>query len=174
MLVAAIGLLALIVGAMGIFLWKLESAGARNLRLGREAVERKDYRFAISILDDAIRQDEKQPELFRLRSRARGGVGDWVGAANDLTEAMRLGDKSDDAYRSRAAVYCILSQPELAIQDYDRLIAAHPNEADLWYSRGQQHREAGNSRNARSDLLKAGELDPDKYGKAADLFAPGQ
>ncbi|MGK7873930.1 MAG: tetratricopeptide repeat protein [Xenococcaceae cyanobacterium] len=84
--------------------------------------------------------------------------GDYKGAIEDYTQAIRINPNYADAYNNRGLARYQLGEYQAAIEDYTQAIRINPNDADAYYSRGIARKNLGDKRRAISDFLQAAEL----------------
>ena len=89
-------------------------------KIGVEALNKKDYYFAVACFDDVIRRDSKNAEAHYYLGLAHHGRGDYDGAIKDFSEAIKVNPKYVQAYTSRGNVYVDQKKYENAIEDHRR------------------------------------------------------
>src|SRR4029077_12356818 len=72
-------------------------------KIGVEALNKKDYYFAVACFDDVFRHDSKSAQLYFLRAQAYQGRKDWDKAIKDLNEVIRLDPKMIEEVNPRLA-----------------------------------------------------------------------
>ena len=90
-------------------------------------------------------------------------------AVTDGDEAIRLNSDKSSAnaeYHTRAVAKVALGDYDGAIEDFDTAIRNKPDDALYYYDRGQAKQALGKHEEAKADLTKAKELDPDVENKS--------
>jgi tetratricopeptide (TPR) repeat protein len=83
-------------------------------------------------------------------------------AIRDFTDALSQEKITNvGAYLGRAEAYYSSERYEEALQDYNKADELSPDDAVVLFLRGTTHEKLGDKANARSDLQRAGELDPE-------------
>lgn len=128
--------------------------------------------FALGNITEAIQSLNLNIELDTSLTHRRSGLlrlssGDPEGAAEDLTQALRIGPSSADDYYNRGLSYFRLGKSQLAIEDWTQAIHANPYFVDAYYNRGQLFFNLGNYEKALVDMQRAEEL----YSKSSNESA---
>ncbi len=105
----------------------------------RNMLASDNYDDAIGILNALIRSDQKSYEAFYLRGYAKLGLGDLMGAKQDLTKAIELNPVYTEAFHYRGIVNAELGNYEDAVSDFTEAIELRPDIAGSYYSRGVTH-----------------------------------
>lgn len=87
-------------------------------------------------------------------------AGDYQGAIEAYTQAIRLDPNDAASYNNRGTSYFNLRQYEQARMDYAAAIAVNPDYALAYYNRGNVNYVLENDEDAVDDLNRAIELDP--------------
>jgi Tfp pilus assembly protein PilF len=74
---------------------------------------------AISILTKTLRLDRKLWQALQYRAQLRVSRGDYQGALEDFSQAIRLAPQERHLYVLRARVYSAMGQESPAQQDYE-------------------------------------------------------
>jgi tetratricopeptide (TPR) repeat protein len=97
---------------------------------------------------------------------ARGGAFSLIGhnqdALDDLNRALEFNDDHPEAYRHIAVISCALEQFEIAIESFDYAISYQPNDAMLYFNRGQALRQINEVEPAIADFSRAIDLGMDQ------------
>ncbi|MBI1202083.1 MAG: hypothetical protein GC182_06185 [Rhodopseudomonas sp.] len=94
-----------------------------------ECCARGNYSVALADLDYLIRHAAPNAELLARRAGVLAAVGKPADAVDDLTAAMRIGPDGELLKTSRAEYYARLGRDDLAVKDYDAVLAeASPGE----------------------------------------------
>lgn len=105
----------------------------------RNMLASDNYDEAISILNALIRSDKEAHEAFFLRGYAKLGLGDLLGAKEDLSRAIELNPVYTEAFHYRGIVNAELGNYEDAVSDFTEAIDLRPDIAGSYYSRGVTH-----------------------------------
>lgn len=73
---------------------------------------------AIALLTKTLRLDKKRWQAFQYRAELRASQGDYRGALDDLSQAIRLAPEERHLYLLRARVYSAMGEASPAQQDY--------------------------------------------------------
>ena len=82
----------------------------------------------------------------------------YLGAVNDLSEALKLNAHDAILYYNRATLYARSYEYSKAIADFDKALELNPLLAEAYYNRGLAYIYSDNKQQGFSDLSKAGEL----------------
>ena len=88
---------------------------------------------------------------------------------DDLTRALQLDNKREDALVLRAAVWRRMDMLDEARSDIDRAVTLDPDDAEALLERGILRQRAGDLDGAREDWKHAQEVDPNS--EAAEIAA---
>lgn len=105
----------------------------------RNMIASDNYDEAIEILGAVIRSDKNSDEAYYLRGYAKLGLGDLMGALQDLTTALELNPVYTEAFHYRGIVNAELGNYEDAVSDFTNAIELRPDLAGSYYSRGVTH-----------------------------------
>lgn len=110
--------------------------------------------------DDAQEQpspnnsNNKATEYY-VRGLSRLDSGDYPGAIEDFTEAIRLNPSLKDAYNNRGNARYYLEDKQEAIADYTEAIRLAPNDATAYNNRANVRSELGDEQGATEDYNQA-------------------
>ena len=121
----------------------------------------KDYKGAISDLNEAIRLKPDFALAYVGRGAVKYGLGDKQGAIADYNETIRLKSDYADAYAGRGLAKYDLGDKQGAITDYNEAIRLNPNDVDAYYNRGNAKSALGDKQGAIPDYNEAIRLKPD-------------
>lgn len=79
------------------------------------------------------------------------------------SHVIERNDRSWVAYNNRGGAYGGRHDYDLAIRDFDKVIALNPDNTEAWYNRGSAYGRKGDYARAVHDLSKAIELSPDYF-----------
>jgi tetratricopeptide (TPR) repeat protein len=108
-------------------------AGTEEVKLRFEAAE-ADYRFAMDLLERKP-NDELRYVVLVNRGLLRFQRDDLEEAVSDLTAAIRLNDRSSQAYGALAKVYLKQGRLDEAVEQFGRAIERQPDLAPLYRAR---------------------------------------
>ncbi len=94
---------------------------------------------------------------------ARTQLGDWTGALEDFTTALRMDPDSAASKIDRAATYQRLGDFASALADLDAVLRAQPGDPMVLAYRGEAHRRLGRLREALEDCEAALRLAPTHF-----------
>jgi tetratricopeptide (TPR) repeat protein len=116
-------------------------------------------------IKEAIRQPAPAPaqlgaEHFYDQGHRRWEAGDFDGAIDDCTEAIRLNPHFAEAYNWRGSAYLGKDDYVNATGDFSEAIRLEPGYATAYYNRGLCHAASGHYADAMSDYNEALRLHP--------------
>lgn len=132
---------------------------------GEKCLNNEDYTTAISLLGDAIQQNKGfLKEAYFSRARAYFRLKKYDEAISDVTEAMRRGLDTADAYDLRGVAHYNkgeLDHYKLAVLDFTNVIRLAPS-ARAYFLRGASYNHGGgDAEKAIADLTVVIEMEPD-------------
>lgn len=101
-------------------------------------------------------------QMFRLKGSAKVQFGDYQGAIEDFTKAIRKDEDYFEAYNDRGFAKMKLLDYEDAIADFDKAIELNPKSYRAWYNRGVLKYITEKKESACIDLNKSLELGYEK------------
>jgi tetratricopeptide (TPR) repeat protein len=149
----------------------LELSSALRLDL-QNALNRRDYKSAETILVAEAEHDPKSPRAARLLVTAAGIFfldGQYLSAAIAWKRAEAIAPLDDRSRFTLAMSYVKLNRPAWARSELDKLASANPQDPLYVYWLARLDYDARNYASALSRLQKAIELDP-KMIRAYDLL----
>src|SRR5713226_5789339 len=75
-------------------------------------------------------------EDFYNRGVTRASAGDYRGAVEDFTQALRVNPNAAEAYMGRGFARAELKDYPAAIEDFTQALRINPNEAEAYIARG--------------------------------------
>lgn len=111
------------------YLW---ASAQEYLNLGTKRSERAQYIEAIDYFTQAIGLNARYENAYHQRALSKMHLGDFKGAAADLTMVLVLNPKDSVAYKERSG----LLGTEGKIAGYNDLIASEPTNGKAYQSRG--------------------------------------
>ncbi len=113
---------------------------------------------------------EDLPQMYYLRGIAKTQSGNYKGAVDDYSEAIKQDNKLTDAYFNRGLSYAYQNDFPNAIKDYTEVIARQPNYAMAYYVRGVAYISLDQFKDGCPDLKKAAELGNAEANKAMKTY----
>ncbi|MHC5825545.1 MAG: tetratricopeptide repeat protein, partial [Nostoc sp.] len=95
---------------------------------------------------------------YKKRGNARSDLGDFEGAIEDYTQAIKINPNYVDVYYNRGNARSDLGDFEGAIEDYTQAIKINSNYADAYYNRGNIRLEIADKQGAIEDFQKAADI----------------
>ncbi len=105
----------------------------------RNMLASDNYKDAIDILNVLIRSDKESYEAYYLRGYAKLGLGDLLGAEQDLSRAIEINPVYTEAFHYRGIVHAEMGNYEDAVRDLTAAIDLRPDLVGSYYSRGVTH-----------------------------------
>jgi tetratricopeptide (TPR) repeat protein len=141
--------------------------GEINLQLGC-------YEEALAAFDRALKSGHTRgdAELFRQRGRARARLHDSGGAAEEYTQALKLGPDADTLC-ARGWAMLDADAPRLALADFAEALRQNPHSGDAYSGRGFARVRLGDHRGATDaeEALRHGSRCWQQCFSAARVFA---
>jgi tetratricopeptide (TPR) repeat protein len=109
--------------------------GQDLINQGKQKLQDKDYKTAITCFTKALVTQSTDAELFSLRATAKQLSGDRDGALNDLAQAIKLQPAQADFYGQRGLLKAEIKDFTGALQDYDEAIRFDAQNPLYYYHR---------------------------------------
>ena len=109
-------------------------------------------------------------QMYRLKGSAKVQFGDYQGAIEDFTKAIRKDEDYFEAYNDRGFAKMKMLDYEDAIADFDKAIDLNPKSYSAWYNRGASKYITGKKENACFDLEKSFKLGSEKAKKTMQEY----
>jgi tetratricopeptide (TPR) repeat protein len=141
-------------------------------KIGVEALNKKDYYFAVACFSDVLQHDPQNAKVYNFRALAYQGRGKWEGAIEDFTEVIRLQPKFPDVYMNRGNAFFQKKDYEKAVQDFTHVIGFDSKNALAYINRANVYKQLKNKK-AFEDFATAIRLtprDPRPYLDRADAY----
>ena len=128
------------------------------------ATTQKDRQIARYLLDDknqlkqVIPIDSDHGISDKNRGHNRVKLGDYQGAIDDYTQAIKINADDIDAYYYRGNAHFDLGKYAAAISDYTQVIKINYHYINAYYNRGNARLEIGDKQGAIEDFHKAADL----------------
>jgi tetratricopeptide (TPR) repeat protein len=144
-------------------------------KIGVEALNKKDYRFAILCFNDVLVKDPKNSEAFYYRGLAQNGKGFIESAMKNFEEAIRLNPKLKEALIARGNLYVEQDEYDKAIQDHYQAILLDPKYALANISRGSSYGRMKNYRAVEdfNSAIRLSPYDPRPYIERGNAYLDG-
>lgn len=139
------------------------SRGIARMALGDRVLAADDYAEALKSYNEIL--DPKNPDAPALARRAAtlAGLGETDQALADYNEAVRLDPKGQLALYGRGQLLATRKRSYTrAIEDFDRILAASPDNVDALIARASALAQLGNIGKAMVDLDRAISLAPSR------------
>ncbi len=137
----------------------------QRLIAGLSAQEEDHYLQAIDLLSALLDEAELDAGWRAAALDWRGALqvlaGEYVGAARDLSDAIRLAPETAEAWRLRGEAHRRLGREGEALADVSRALELEPNDPWALIQRATGRRHLGQDEEALADLDLALELDPE-------------
>jgi len=130
----------------------------------------KDYRQALSDMDEAIRLQPRYAGYFINRAFLRYKLDDYYGAMSDYDYALQLEPTNYMAHYNRALLRVEVHDYNRAIDDFTFVLTLRPSDYRALYNRALVYRQIGDFNNALADINKVIDAIPDL---AAAIFVRG-
>jgi serine/threonine-protein kinase len=125
----------------------------------------KDIDGAIEDLTKVIAREPKNAAAYYARGVAHEDRSDHLHAEADFTRVLELTPERTEAYYLRGVARSELGNPDGAIKDFDGAIRRNPGHAPAHLGRGLAEVKLGRAKEARADLARYLELDPNTRRK---------
>ncbi len=132
----------------------------------KPVLESHEYDRGIRELDELIRQDRQNADLYYSRGCLYERKGDFKKAEKAFTKAININYRDKDAYYNRGLVFVKMKRYGLAVKDFDKAIELDSRAVDAYCNRGNANYQLGKSDLAIRDYNEALKLSP----KDGDLF----
>jgi tetratricopeptide (TPR) repeat protein len=123
------------------------------------------------VLDEAIRRAPGSAEAYAERGSVRARLGDLDGAVADYTKVVALESRQGDPLFNRCLARTSQGDHRGAITDCSTVISENPSHSGAYFARGNARWLLGHADQARSDWVRAMELEPDARRRTRMLAA---
>lgn len=114
--------------------------------------ERKDYKSALSDLDQAVKNNGFRPDYLINRAIIKMQTNDLRGAMADFDQSIKLDNSNPNAYFNRALLKSEIGDDNNAIDDYTTCLALDPNNYTAYLQRAFLHSKLGEYKEAITDF----------------------
>ena len=145
--------------------WNFHRRQAQELIAGTaayyflQAKAAHDGRTRLTYLDNALEIDPSHYDSLRERAQIRYAQRDYARAGEDASRMIGLRGGDPGGWSLRALARREQGRWAEAILDHDTALALAPQDAELYYERGQTHMQMGKYDLALADANRAAELD---------------
>jgi tetratricopeptide (TPR) repeat protein len=144
-------------------------------KIGVDALNKKDYRFAIACFNDVLCHESKDSEAYFYLGLAHHGKGEYANAIKDFSETIRLNSKHAQAYTNRGNAYAALKNYKNAIADHTKAIQLDPKLAQAYTNRGNTYKTMGDKRAIEdfSAAIRLNPKDPSPHVERGSIYLEG-
>jgi tetratricopeptide (TPR) repeat protein len=100
------------------------------LERGFDAYAEKQYQQAIKHLDDAVKEEPRNADIFHLRGLCHHHLEKHKQAIEDYTQGMEINPRDHSIQMDRASCYAAMKQYAKAISDYESVAKDNEDEWD--------------------------------------------
>jgi tetratricopeptide (TPR) repeat protein len=130
-----------------------------NRALGLSAT--RDFDGAVAEMDEALRLDPKEPNLYFMRAAAYRAKKDFDKAIADIDEAIQLDAVRGDYYMLRGMIFSDQGDLDKAIAELDQKVKLDPKSSKGYSSRANLFRQKKDYDKAAADYTEVIKIDPD-------------
>ena len=130
-----------------------------NRALGLSAT--RDFDGAVAEMDEALRLDPKEPNLYFMRAAAYRAKKDFDNAIADVDEAIHLDAVRGDFYMLRGLIFSDQGDLDKAIAELDQKVKLDPKSSQGYSSRANLYRQKKDYDKAAADYTEVTKIDPD-------------
>ncbi|EIW77983.1 ADP ATP carrier receptor [Coniophora puteana RWD-64-598 SS2] len=117
------------------------TTGDNTLIMALQALEASNYPHSVTLVNEAIEQgisfDAGRAEALNLRGTFKFLMGDVDGAKEDLSESIKLVPSYTQSWVKIASVHMEQGDNKTAFDCFEEAIKHNPDDADIYYHRGQ-------------------------------------
>lgn len=106
----------------------------RTIKLGRSALEFKDYLLSIRYFSSAIQANPENAEPYFLRAFAKYNLEDYKGAEADCDSCLKRNRFIYDAYYLRGIIRHAMEKDTLALEDYKKVLVNNPDDQGVLHN----------------------------------------
>lgn len=141
---------------------KIDSSAVELYYYGLNAVclaETKNYKEAIEALNQVIKYENEQADLYAERADYWLGANNTSNAIRDYKKAIAIQPKNTIFYLKCGELYYNQGDNLQAIHYFSEYLKHHEEVAEIWYKRGLAQLNLGRKKDAKADFIKAAKLD---------------
>src|SRR6476646_14204 len=124
---------------------------------------------AKKILDEAARQDPKDPHLWYALGMLEKNSSDPQAAVDDFKRVIAIADSDPDTWYFLGTVYSQLKQFLQAIDAFDHALKLNPLHASAQFGLSRAYQQSGDTPHAREHLTRFQYITQNKLGSAMSL-----
>ncbi len=128
----------LLCGFAGMFLVAV-TGFAGTFEDAQEAFKKQQYKRAVKLLDDHLKDNKDDARAYLLRGQANARTKAYAEAMIDFNKTIELNPKFSFAYLQRGKLYAEDGKGEKAMADFDKAIELTPKRAIIYVERGYLH-----------------------------------
>ena len=112
------------------------------------------------LMNSEFNQTYDESAAYNNRGIKKGELGDYSGAIDDLTMAIKLNPKREKAYNNLGTIKANKGDHSGAIDDYTMAIKLNPNYVAAYLNRGNSKQKLGDYSGGKDDFTTAIKLNP--------------
>ncbi|HAH05749.1 MAG TPA: hypothetical protein DCM05_04355 [Elusimicrobia bacterium] len=147
---------------------------AQTVDAAKDSLVSGDFKKAVQLADEALRQEPRNSEAQVLKSKALARLRDFYGAEDAARKALELAPDSPEALRALAWALLHSGKYREASEAASRAIALDPKDAEAYALRAFAFEKLGDKGRMLDDLRRASELDEARFGKLVKKAAAGE
>lgn len=126
-----------------------------RLELANKLARNDHYDAAIGVYDQLLADFPENPDIFLMRGRTHGWVGNLTRAQQDLETVVETNPEYADAWQILGNVYRWSDQNDSAVKAYTNWIELEPDRPEPYLHRGDVFRDQGRYDRAEEDFQTA-------------------
>jgi tetratricopeptide (TPR) repeat protein len=112
-----------------------------RLALADHLLLHDDNEGALNQINEVLKNDDRNTDAYRLRSRVFKKNFDYPGAINDLSKNILIDPDNPDFYLDRGKCYQEFNQPTNAINDFTKYISLNDKNPDAFFARAKSYED---------------------------------
>lgn len=137
---------------------------------GNIHAKHSNYPEAIFAYNKAISNDNNNLKALYNLATAKGMLGDYKGAINDLTEYLKRDAECPDAFYSRGYWFEMQEDFEGALADYNKTLTLKPQMVEAYFSKAYVYYKMNNREQACQTLIEAEKTGSQAIDEAKTIF----
>jgi tetratricopeptide (TPR) repeat protein len=137
---------------------------------GNIHTQNENYPEAISAYNKTIFNDNNNLKAMYNLATAKGMLGDYKGAINDLTEYLKRDAECPDAFYSRGYWLEMQEDFEEALADYNKTLTLKPQMVEAYFSKAHVYYKMNNREQACQTLIEAEKTGSQVINEAKTIF----
>lgn len=142
----------------------------QRLHQAEQALEARDYRRTLALLDSADKVESYNPRVYLLRGITYHRMGDNGSAISALNISVERDKTNHEAWYWRGKVHKALGQYIRAVADFDRTLLAQPQHTEALYQRGLAKITLQDHQGGCADLTQAASMGHDSAIDSKEVF----